>query len=132
MPEPLAPTGDPAVLPDGAPGGPGAAVDDDSAVLAALAEGVLAVPGVLRLEPTLSTVGPRLLRHRADTDGISLLRRAGVAEVDVNVTTRGDRTARQVARGVQARISETLDSLGYRHDRVTVSVLSIDAPTRPE
>ena len=57
-------------------------------LLAVLANAVVTVPGVVRLEPTLSTAGPGVLLHRSTTDGIRLLDRAGVVDVDVAVGSR--------------------------------------------
>ncbi len=93
----------------------------------ALAAAVIAVPGVVRLEPTLSTAGPRVLLRRDPTDGLHLLIRAGSAEVDVNIATSTTHQARAVTHQIQASIASTLTTHGHRPGAVTVSVLTIEA-----
>lgn len=95
-------------------------------LLAAMAEAVLTVPGVVRLEPTLSTAGPGVLLHRSPTDGLRLLDRAGVADVDVNLATTAACQARAVTHHVQDCISGLLHAHGYTPGSVAVSVLTID------
>jgi len=94
-------------------------------VLKALAEAVLAIPGVVRLEPTLSTTGLGLLLHQDPTDGIRLLIRAGAAEVDINIATRADCQARAVTHQVQADTARLLRAHGYQTSSTAVSVLTI-------
>ena len=115
-------------MPD-APVGGGAVASTRSSldvVLAGLADAVLAVPGVVRLEPTLSTSGPGVLLHRSPTDGIRLLDRAGVADVDVNIATTAACQAREVTHHVQACITSLLPTHGYTPGSTAVSVLTID------
>lgn len=113
--------------PTGAATGGHRAVEPDRAVvLAALAETVLAVPGVVRLEPTLSTSGPGLLLHRNPTDGIRLLIRTGAAQVDINIATQADCQARTVAHQIQANTTSVLLAHGYPSSSVTVSVLTVE------
>ena len=106
---------------------PAAKPEPHAVVLTALAEAVLAVPGVVRLEPTLSTAGPSVLLHRTPTDGIRLLARAQTAEVDVNIATVATCQARSVTHEVQARTAQVLTTHGYPVSTVTISVLTIEA-----
>lgn len=94
-------------------------------LLAALAEAVLAVEGVLRLEPTLSTSGAGALLQRRPTDGVRLLDRAGVVDVDVDIATTPGCQARAVTHLVQAGIASLLPAHGYAAGSVAVSVLTI-------
>ena len=95
-------------------------------LLGVLAQAVLAVAGVVRLEPTLSTSGPGFLLHRSPTDGLHLLVHAGTADVDVNVATTAGVPARAVAHQVQAGIAGVLSAHGHLPGAVTVSVLAIE------
>ena len=97
-----------------------------NAVLTAVADAVLAVPGVVRLEPTLSTAGPSMLLRHRPTDGIRLLDRAGVVDVDVYLCTTAAHQARAVTHQVQAGIAGVLTAHGYTPGPVTVSVLTIN------
>ena len=100
-------------------------------LLTALADAVLAVPGVVRLEPTLSTSGPRVLVGRHHTDGLHVLQRSGEADVDVNVATSSTYQARTVAHQVHTSIAEVLVANGYTAGSVAVSVLRIN-PAAPD
>lgn len=95
-------------------------------LLTALASAILSVPGVVRLEPTLSTSGPRALLKPDPTDGIHLLIRTRTADVDVNVATGTTYQARVVAHQVQAAIARTITAAGYARGSITVSILTID------
>ncbi len=97
------------------------------ALLTAIKAAVLAVPGVVRLEPTLSTGGPAVLLRRGPTDGIRLLDRAGVVDVDVDIATAAAWQAREVTHHVQAGLAALLLVHGYVAGSVTVSVLTIEA-----
>src|SRR3954451_2700112 len=77
-------------------------------LLAAVADAVLAVPGVIRLEPTLSTSGPRALLQRSPFDGLHLHTKEGTATVDINLATSTTHQARAVAHQVQTSITDTL------------------------
>ena len=94
-------------------------------LLTALAESVLAVPGVVRLEPTLSTSGPAALLRSRPTDGIRLLDRAGVVDIDVDIATTASCQARAVTHQVQASIASLLPAHGYAVGSIVVSVLTI-------
>lgn len=94
-------------------------------LLTALADAVLAVPGVARLEPTLSTAGPRVLLGHRHTDGLHVLDRSGMADVDVNLATSSDYQARTVAHEVHRTISEVLAAHGYATGSVAVSILAV-------
>ena len=102
-----------------------------AALLAAVAEAVLAVPGVVRLEPTLSTAGPGVLLHRSPADGIRLLDRAGVVDIDVNLATTAACQAREVTHRVRADLAALLPAHGYTTGSVAVSVLAIDPASPP-
>jgi uncharacterized alkaline shock family protein YloU len=112
--------------------GPAGAATRQPALLAALADAVLGVPGVVRLEPTLSTSGPRVLLQRGPYDGLHLLTRAGTADVDLNIATSSTHSARDIAHRVQARIAEVLTANGYAAGAVTVSILTIAPPEGPK
>lgn len=99
-------------------------------MLTAITDAVLAVPGVVRLEPTLSTAGPGVLLHRGPTDGIRLLERAGVVDVDANIATTATCQAREVTHRVQAGLAALLTEHGYIPGSVAVSVLTIEQPDR--
>ena len=94
-------------------------------LLAELAEAVLTVPGVVRLEPTISTAGPSILLRPSPTDGIHLIDRAGVADVDVSLATSADCEARSVTHQIQAVVAGLLEVHGYSRGSVAVSVLAI-------
>lgn len=106
---------------------PAKPVVDGAALPKLLAGVVLAVPGVARLEPTLSTAGPEILLRRKPTDGIRLIRRAGVVDVDVNIATTATWQVRAVTHQIQTSIADVLHAHGYAAGDVTVSVLTIDA-----
>jgi len=96
-------------------------------VLDAVASAVLAIPGVVRLQPTLSTSGPGLLIHRNPSDGIRFLTRAGTAEVDVSIaTTTAACEARGVVHHVRATVADVLIAHGHRPGTIAVSVLAVE------
>lgn len=92
-----------------------------------LATAVLAVPGVVRLEPTLSTAGPGVLLRNDPADGLHLLLRPGSADVDINIATGTAHQARAVAHQIHAVVASTLALHGHKPGAVTVSVLTIEA-----
>jgi hypothetical protein len=94
-------------------------------LLAELAEAVLAVPGVVRLEPTISTAGPSILLRPSPTDGIHVIDRAGVADVDISLATSAACEARTVTHLVQTVVAKLLEVHGYTRGSVAVSVLTI-------
>lgn len=114
----------PDTLPTGGPAVVGVRTSAE-VLLTSLADAVLAVPGVIRLEPTLSTAGPRVLLGRRHTDGLHVLQRAGSADVDLNVATSSTHQARTVAHQISACITETIAAHGYTTGSVAVSVLTI-------
>lgn len=67
-----------------------------SDLLRAVASAVLAVPGVSHLQPTITTVGPRLLLHQEPTDGVRIRRCADGPHlrVDIDITVRGTQSPR--------------------------------------
>jgi uncharacterized alkaline shock family protein YloU len=106
--------------------GEAATARSSSAVLlAALAQAVLAVPGVVQLEPTLSTSGPAVLLRHSPTDGIRIMMRADVAEIDVSLATTAACQARAVAHQVRSVVADLLTAHGYTNGSVAVSVLTI-------
>ena len=100
---------------------------EPTALTAALAGAVLAVPGVARLEPTLSTAGPRMLLSRSPADGVRVSGNSHGVDVDVNLATTAAYQARAVTHQVQASILSTLTAHNCIAGSVTVSVLTIDA-----
>lgn len=104
--------------------GGSSSASSESEVRSALASAVLAVPGVVRLEPTLSTAGPSILLRHDPADGLHLLLRTG--DVDVNLATSSSHQARAVAHEVHAVVASTLALHGHQRGAVTVSILTID------
>ena len=110
-----------------------AATDDLRDALAAAAE---AVPGVVRLEPTLRNalrrlqVGTTVLANgrgaRSAADGIELHRRGDVVDVHVDVVTAADRPARSTAREVRRALAAVLVGHGLEPGSLTVAVLSVE------
>lgn len=94
----------------------------------AIAERIRQIPGVHGLEPTLSTAGLRALHWRGHTDGIQLVARHGVIDVDVNLATNATRQVREIAETVQTTINELIGTAGYTAGSTTVSVLRIEPP----
>lgn len=92
-----------------------------------IADTVLATPGVVRLEPTLSAVGLRGLYRNRRADGIQLVTRSGVVEVDINVATNRSHQARAVAEAIRAAVIDLLGSMGLVQGVTTVNVLTIEA-----
>lgn len=122
MPEP---TTAPATLSSSA--APPAGTSLDPAELeAAVAEAILATPGVFRLEPTLHTAGLRGLVHRHPTDGIQLIVRGDLVDADINVATSSTHQARAVAEHVHHRVIGLLAAAERRPGTITVNVLAID------
>ena len=102
-------------------------VDTTAALIAEL---VLATPGVIRLEPTLSTAGPRILIHQNATDGIRLIRRADTVEIDINVATHSTYQARSVARNIHNQVTAATNNPGRQPGTITVNVITIiETPT---
>lgn len=91
---------------------------------------VLSTPGVVRLEPTLSTAGPKILLHRSPTDGVRVLNRSNILEIDVNIATETTHQARRVARDVHHKVTAEMAKLG-RPGTIKVNVLTIDEATGP-
>lgn len=110
-----------------------AAADELRDALAAAAE---AVPGVVRLEPTLRNalrrlqVGTTVLADgrgaRSAADGIELHRRGEVVDVHVDVATAADRAAAATAGEVRQALSRVLVAHGLEPGSLTVAVLSVE------
>ena len=98
----------------------------DETVAEAISETILTTPGVVRLEPTLSTTGPKMLRRHSHTDGIRLLTRAHTVEIDINIATNTTQPARTIARDIHTRVDTRIATLGRTRGRITVNVLTIE------
>lgn len=94
----------------------------------AIAAKIRLIPGVHGLEPTLSTAGLRAMYRRSHTDGIQLIARNGLIDVDINLATNATRQVRQIAETVQTTITELIRTTGYTPGSTTVSVLRIEPP----
>jgi hypothetical protein len=110
-----------------------AATDDLRDALAAAAT---AVPGVVRLEPTLRNAlrrlhaGSTVLLNgrgaRSAADGIELHRRVDVVDVHVDIVTDPSRPAAAVARDVRHALVEVLTGHDLRAGSIGVAVLSVE------
>lgn len=85
-------------------------------------------PGVVRLEPTLKSVIRDLSRpiQTASLEGITLIRRAGVVEVTVDVAVDPRRTALRVAMDVQHHIADCIRRERLIPGPINVTVLAIE------
>ena len=102
----------------------------------ALATAAQAVPGVVRLEPTLRNalrrlhVGSTVLLNgsgaRSAGDGIELHRRVDVVDVHVDVVTGPSRSAAATARDVRRALVAELAPRRLRPGSITVAVLSVE------
>ncbi|MGI3784768.1 MAG: hypothetical protein ACRYG2_28755 [Janthinobacterium lividum] len=110
-----------------------AATDDLRDSLAAAAS---AVPGVVRLEPTLRNAlrrlhaGSTVLLNgrgaRSAADGIELHRRIDLVDVHVDVVTDPTRPAAATARDVRRTLVEVLVRHDLRPGTIGVAVLSVE------
>lgn len=110
-----------------------AATDELRDALAGAAE---AVPGVVRLEPTLRNalrrlhVGSTVLVNgrgaRSAGDGIELHRRADVVDVRVDIVTDPSRSAAEIARDVRRALVAELGGRRLRAGSIAVAVLSVE------
>lgn len=95
-----------------------------------------AVPGVVRLEPTLRNalrrlrVGSTVLLNgsgaRSAADGIELHRRGDVVDVRVEIVTDTTRSAAATARDVRRALVDVLARHDLRPGSVAVAVLSVE------
>ena len=86
----------------------------------------MSTPGVTRLEPTLSTTNLKTLLHRGPADGIRLVVRNEIADVDVNVATTRAHQARAVAHQIRREVAAALEAHQVSTGSITISVLAID------
>jgi hypothetical protein len=110
-----------------------AATDDLRDSLAAAAT---AVPGVVRLEPTLRNALRRLQAGstvllngrgaRSAADGIELHRRVDMVDVHVDIVTDRTRSAAVIARDVRRGLVEVLGRHDLRAGSIGVAVLSVE------
>lgn len=101
-----------------------------------LATATEAVPGVVRLEPSLRNalrrlhVGTTVLAGgraaRSAADGIELHRRLEVVDVHVDLVTSADRSAADVARAVREALGSVIRSRGLEPGSLAVAVLSVE------
>lgn len=98
------------------------------------ARAVGAVPGVLRVEPTLAHAISRLSRARADdgpadaddrADGVTVTRRDGVVEVTVEISVVGPGSALDTALAVRAVLQKELTGASLTTPAVRVRVLAV-------
>lgn len=101
-------------------------VDPEQAVKAAIVAAVRDTPGVLGLEPTLSTLIQRV--GRTGADGLVMTRHGRILDVDLNVSTSSTHQARSTVIGLRARIVDLIAAHGLAPGSVEISVLSIDEP----
>ena len=102
----------------------------------ALAAAATAVPGVVRLEPTLRNalrrlhVGSAVLLNgrgaHSAAEGISLHRRVDVVDVHVDLVTDPTRPAADTARDVRRALVAELGSRQLRAGSIAVAVLSVE------
>ena len=92
----------------------------------AVAETVLAEPGVLRIEPTLLGA-VRALRGDQDPGGaVQVTVRAALTDVTVHLAVRADHEARLLAHRVHAAIAEVVTTHGGVPGSIDVSILAIE------
>ncbi len=101
-----------------------------------LASAATAVPGVVRLEPTLRNALRRLQAGstvllngrgaRSAADGIELHRRVDVVDVHVDVVTDPTRPAASTARDVRRALVAVLAGHDLRPGSIRVAVLSVE------
>jgi hypothetical protein len=115
----------------------GTTFDDADTLRQAAATAVTAVPGVTRLEPTLSNALrrlnnatrsrarlPRDLNHSA-ADGIRLTRHGDSVDIHVDITTSTAQPAGAVARAVRSTLEATITAHHLTPGQITVSVLRL-------
>ena len=102
----------------------------DLELAAGIAAVVLAAPAVIRLEPTLATVGSRWLPNRGAVDGVQVSHRGAQVRIDVSVSTSGSISARETAIDIRERVRQFLARRGLVVGPVEVNVLHI-APVAP-
>lgn len=86
---------------------------------------VLNTPGVVRLEPTLSSAGPKMLVNPSPADGIQVRNRNNIVEIDVSIATQTTHEARRVARDVHNKVTAAIAKL-ERPGTIKVNVLTIE------
>ena len=97
----------------------------DLELAAGIAAVVLAAPAVVRLEPTLATVGSRWLPNRGAVDGVQVSHRGAQVRIDVSVSTSGSVSARETAIDIRERVRQFLADRGLVVGPVEVNVLHI-------
>lgn len=102
----------------------GSAIEDRT-LADSIAGTVLAVPGVSRLEPSVSGGLRRLVRSAAGTDGVQLVRIGDRLEVTVDIAVVAVRTAAHTAAAVESAVAELLQTHHVGPVAVTVRVLSV-------
>lgn len=103
---------------------------DDETLVSLIGVSVLAVDGVTRLEPTLTSLFraslPGSSGGLAGPDGVRLTSFGAISDVTVDVATAAGHQSRDVAESVQRVIHGLLDAHGREAGRVRVNVLTID------
>ncbi len=103
----------------------------DLELAAGIAAVVLAAPAVIRLEPTLATVGSRWLPNRGAVDGVQVSHRGAQVRIDVSVSTSGSISARETAIDIRERVRQFLARRGLVVGPVEVNVLHIATVAPP-
>ncbi|GAA3697531.1 hypothetical protein GCM10022204_11960 [Microlunatus aurantiacus] len=102
----------------------------DRVLLSLIGDGVLAVDGVARLEPTLKSLFlarvPGSPRGPDSPDGIELTSLGAIADVSVDIAATGEHAAREIAEAVQHVVGQLLETHGREPGRIKVNVLTIE------
>ena len=103
---------------------------DDQTLVSLIGVSVLAVDGVVRLEPTVKSLFRSGIlgteRGSGTPDGISLTSFGVITEVTVDLATTARHQSRAVAESVQHVVREVLEAHDREAGQIRVNVLSID------
>lgn len=90
-------------------------------------EVVLAVPGVVRIEPALGSAVAALVRREESAAQVSVRLVGGEAVVEVDLVIDDTRSAREVAAEVRTRLRALVTGSGLGIGQLRVSVLGIES-----
>ena len=103
---------------------------DDQTLMSLIGISVLAVDGVVRLEPTVKSLFRSGIlgaaKDSGTTDGISVTSYCAITEVTVDLATTARHQSRAVAESVQHAVREVLEAHGREAGQIRINVLSID------